>query len=66
MLIIDGGWMFLLIAGLQDVSSQDLSVLVFLRVGGHMIASTYYTWHFGHTRGVIHVFAHVCRSLGSV
>ena len=57
--------MLLLIAGLQDISSQDSILPVFSRLGGH-IASTYYTCHSGHAHAVIHVFARVCRTLGSV
>ena len=64
-LILDGGWVFLLIAGSRDVSSQDSIVPIFSRVGGH-IASTYYTLHSRHACAVIHVFARVCRTLGIV
>ena len=42
-IILDGGWMFLLIARLQDISSQESFFPIFLRVGGR-IGSTYYTY----------------------
>ena len=49
----------------RDVSSQDSIFPVFSRVGGRL-GSTYHTWYSGLALVVIHVFARVCRTLGSV
>ena len=57
--------MFLLIAGLQDVSSQDSIVPVFSSVGGR-IGSTYCYRYCGLAPAVIHVFVRVCRTLANV
>ena len=56
--ILDGGWMVFGYLRLRDVSSQDSIFPVFLRVGG--------LWYSGLVLAVIHVFARVCRTLGSV